>query len=253
MQKLDRPYVVMQMAASIDGRIAFGPGLTMFDRHPASDLLPDGGPVWEKVTQAIGAEWRPEATMMGSGTVEHENAPLKELPPFDGDAQALYADFLPQEVLANTRAWAILVDGRGRCRGGYKATENPGTHILHLVSHSVAPEYLAFLRRERIPYLIGGQEHADLEGALHKLYALLGVRAIRLWGGGTLNGVMLRGGLIDEIHLVLQPMLLGGCRTPTLADCNDLSPDQQPAILQLVSAQQQDNGYLWLHYRVTNN
>jgi 2,5-diamino-6-(ribosylamino)-4(3H)-pyrimidinone 5'-phosphate reductase len=253
MQKLDRPYVVMQMAASIDGRIAFGPGLTMFDRHPASDLLPDGGPVWEKVTQAIGAEWHTQGTMMGSGTLVRENDPLRELPAFEGDAQALYTDFLPEEIVASTRGWAILVDGRGRCRSGYKGNENPGSHVLHLTAHAAAPEYLAFLRREHIPYLIGGQEHADLEGALHKLYALLGVRAIRLWGGGTLNGVMLRDGLIDEIHLVLQPMLLGGCRTPTLADCNDLLPDQQPAVLQLVSAQAQDNGYVWLHYKVINN
>ncbi len=252
MQKNDRPYVIMQMAASIDGRIAFGPGMTMFDRHPAGDLLPDAGPVWEKVAQAIQAEWRPQGTMMGSGTVERENAPLRELPPFQGDAQALYADFLPEEVTASTRNWAILVDGRGRCRGGYKATENPGTHILHLVSHAAAPEHLAFLRRERIPYFIGGQEHADLNGALHKLCATLGVRAIRLWGGGTLNGAMLRRGLIDEIHLILQPMLLGGNRTPTLADCNDLLPDQQPAMLQLVSAQVEENGYLWIHYKVTN-
>jgi riboflavin biosynthesis pyrimidine reductase len=36
------------------------------------------------------------------------------------------------------------------------------------------------------------------------------VRAVRLEGGGTLNGAMLRAGLIDEIHLIVQPMLIGG-------------------------------------------
>ena len=252
MLKEDRPYVIMQMSASIDGRIAFGSDLTMFDKHPSEDLITDAGPIWEKVTDAIDAEWHPQGTIWGSGTFQHEHAPLRELPAFAGDAEALYVDFLPEEVIATTRKWDILVDGRARCRGGYKSTEKPGYHILHLVSRSAPVEYLAFLRRERIPYLIGGQEHADLAGALNKLYAMLGIRVMCLWGGGTLNGAMLRAGLIDEIHLILWPLLIGGRRTPTLADCDDLLSDGRPAVLQLVSAQVQDGGYLWLHYKATN-
>jgi 2,5-diamino-6-(ribosylamino)-4(3H)-pyrimidinone 5'-phosphate reductase len=252
MHKDNRPYVVMQMSASVDGRIAFGPGLTMFDKHPAEDLVRDAGPIWEKVADAIRTEWQPQGTMWGSGIFQTERAPLRELPAFAGDAQALYADFFPEDVIANTKKWDILVDGRGRCRGGYKSTEKPGYHILHLVSRSAPAEYLAFLRRERIPYLMGGQEHADMTEALNKLYALLGIRVMTLMGGGTLNGVMLRAGFIDEVHLILWPLLIGGRRTPTLADCGDLLSDGRPEVLQLVSAQVQDGGYLWLHYKVTN-
>lgn len=245
-----RPYVIMQMSASVDGRIAFGPGLTMFDKLPAEELLHDAGPIWQKVTEAIRTEWHPQGTMMGSGTVISDHAPLRKLPTFSGDASAFYDDFLPDEVVATTRHWCILVDGRGRGRSGYKATENPGNHMVHLVSRSVPVEYLAFLRQERIPYLMGGQAHVDLVGCLRKLYTKLGVRVISLWGGGGLNGAMLRGGLIEEVHVILWPMLIGGRRTPTLADCDDLLPDSWPSVLQLVSAQVQEGGYLWLHYKV---
>jgi len=249
----DRPHVVMQMSASIDGRIALGPALTMFDAHPASEALPDEGDLWARVADAIDEAWSPQATMMGSGTVQREGAPWTELPGFDGAAASLYVDFLPEEVVAGTRHWHVLVDGRGRCRSGYKATENAGGHVLHLVSLAAPPEYLAFLRRERIPYLVGGRDHADLPGALRQLRALLGVRALRLWGGGTLNGVMLRAGLIDEVHLILKPALIGGRRTPTLADCDDLAADQRPAVLRLVSARPQEGGLLWLHYTVAGD
>jgi riboflavin biosynthesis pyrimidine reductase len=61
---------------------------------------------------------------------------------------------------------------------------------------------------------------------------------------------MLRAGLIDEIHLILWPLLIGGRRTPTLADCDDLSLDESPTTLKLVSSQVQEGGYLWLHYKV---
>ncbi len=253
MPSRDRPHVVMQMSASIDGRIALGPSLTMFDTHPASDALPDEGPLWARVTKAIEEAWSPQATMMGSGTVQREDAPSRELPPFDGDASSLYVDFLPEEVVARTSHWHVLVDGRGRCRSGYKATENPGGHILHLVSFAAPPEHLASLRDERIPYLVGGQVHADLKGALHKLRTLLEVRALLLWGGGILNGAMLRAGLIDEVHLILKPALIGGRQTPTLADCDDLTDDERPAVLELVSARPQEQGFLWLHYRVVRD
>ena len=70
---------------------------------------------------------------------------------------------------------------------------------------------------------------------------------MRLWGGGVLNGVMLRAGLVDEVHLILKPVLIGGRRTPTLADCDDLAADERPAVLRLVSARPQEHGFLWLH------
>jgi 2,5-diamino-6-(ribosylamino)-4(3H)-pyrimidinone 5'-phosphate reductase len=247
---MDRPYIILQMAASIDGRITFAPNLTMFDKHPAADLLPDGGPLWKQIETAIEASHHPRGTLMGSGTVQRETDPLREFPPFQGDPRPLYQDFLPGDILQRTTSWAILVDGRGRCRNGYKATENPGCHILHLVSHAAPPEHLAYLQREQIPYLITGQHHADLPEALHKLYAKVGIKSARLWGGGTLNGAMLRSDLIDEIHLIVWPLLLGGRATPTLADCPDLTPTDHPAKLQLLAAHPQPDGHLWLHYKV---
>jgi 2,5-diamino-6-(ribosylamino)-4(3H)-pyrimidinone 5'-phosphate reductase len=251
---MDRPYVVMMIGASIDGRITYGPGLTMWDRHPAGDALPDGGEAGQAVTAAIEAAWHPQGAIMGSATVVRESDPLRELPAWEGAPEPLYEDFLPEEVLQATTGWGILVDGRGRCRSGYKCTEEgPGRHILHLTSRAAAPEYLAFLRRERIPYLVDGDEHVDLPAALRKLRGRLGVKCLKLIGGGKLNGAMLRAGLIDEILLNLWPTLIGGRSTPTLADCEDLGPQEWPPVLELLSVTRGQNGHLWLHYRVKDD
>jgi hypothetical protein len=57
------------------------------------------------------------------------------------------------------RVWLVVVDGRGRLRTGYKGTESPGNHMLHLVSHGAPAEYLAFLQREKIPYHLPPRDH----------------------------------------------------------------------------------------------
>lgn len=248
---MDRPYVIMMIGASIDGRITYGPGLTMFHRHPADDARPGDGNAGEAILAAIEAAWHPQAEMMGSVTVMRESDPLRALPAWVGDPEPLYEDFLPGEVLQSTTSWAILVDGRGRCRSGYNCTkEGPGRHILHLTSRAAAPEYLAFLHDKRIPYLVDGDKHVDLPAALRKVRTKVGLKCVKLFGGGTLNGVMLRAGLIDEILLNVWPTLIGGQRTPTVADCADLGPEEHPPLLELLSVTHGQNGHLLLHYRV---
>lgn len=248
---MDRPYVIMMIGASIDGRITYGPGLSMFHGHPADDARPSPGKAGEAIVAAIEAAWHPQAEMMGSLTVMRESDPLRALPAPEGDPKPLYEDFLPEEILQATTSWAILVDGRGRCRSGYDCTkEGPGRHILHLTSRAAAPEYFAFLHSKRIPYLVDGDEHVDLPTALRKLRAKVGIECIKLLGGGTLNGIMLRAGLIDEVLLDLWPTLIGGHRTPTVADCADLGSREYPPLLELLSVTPGQNGCLLLHYRV---
>jgi dihydrofolate reductase len=61
-------------------------------------------------------------------------------------------------------------------------------------------------------------------------------------GGATLAGVALAAGLIDEIHLLLSPVIVGG-GTPAL-------PVSGRARLALVGERRFANGVVHLHYRV---
>ena len=44
------------------------------------------------------------------------------------------------------------------------------------------------------------------------------VRRLLCEGGGELNGALFRAGLVDELHLTIAPVILGGNRAPTIAD-----------------------------------
>jgi len=104
------------------------------------------------------------------------------------------------------------------------------------------------LRRKRIPYLTAGSNRVELDSALKKLRSKLEVSRIASLGGGRLNGALLRAGLVDEVSVVLIPMIVGGEETPTSFDAPELKLKQTPALLRLVKSEAQEDGTIWLRY-----
>jgi 2,5-diamino-6-(ribosylamino)-4(3H)-pyrimidinone 5'-phosphate reductase len=236
---------------SLDGRIALLPGRDMFEEmaDPRAQS-PDKGAFWNEVKSRLLILHKPQVQMLGSGSVMPEARPVPPLPAYRGNAKALYEDFLPPSV-AKQRApstWLTLVDGRGRCRSGYKGDETPGHHMLHITSKAASPEYLAFLRAKGIPYLVCGQGPVDLALALKKLGQKLGVTAVLSEAAGRLNGAFMRAGLVDEVNLLVSPKIIGGNLTPQAFASPDLAHGQRPCALKMASAQVQPDGQLWLRY-----
>ncbi len=79
---------------------------------------------------------------------------------------------------------------------------------------------------------------------------------ITIQSGGTLNSVLLRNGLIDEISIVVAPILIGGKDTPSLVDGFSLSSKEDLKFvsnLKLKEIRQLKNSYLYLRYSIINN
>jgi 2,5-diamino-6-(ribosylamino)-4(3H)-pyrimidinone 5'-phosphate reductase len=250
---MEKPKVVVFTSASVDGRIAVSSDV----------LLLWGGDRWPAFTEASDAlEWckfthRPQATLEGSGSFVREGDDPVPLPPFEGERAVLYQDYLPEAITqrAGHRGWFIVVDGRGRVRewikdGAAFGEEWAGWHLLVLVGHQTPAGYLAYLRRETIPYLVAGGERVDLRLALEKLHAALGVTSLLSTAGGRLNGALLVAGLVDEINVEFLPAIIGGFDTPSLFDSPALGPGEQPVRLNLISARIQPDGRVWLRYQV---
>jgi riboflavin biosynthesis pyrimidine reductase len=78
----------------------------------------------------------------------------------------------------------------------------------------------------------------------------LGVTCVVSEAGGGLNGALLRAGLVDELHLMLLPSLVGGLGTPTIFDGVPLQPGQLPTPLRLLDARVTADGIVSLHYEI---
>lgn len=256
---MNRPKVVVLNSASADGRIAVSPDVLLLHGDERWQAIER----WSQVAGSGGVfEWlklihEPQATLEGSGSFVRKGDEPEPLPPFNGDPQALYQDFLPQTVVQRPghRGWFAVVDGRGRVRGWIKdgATFGAaweGWHLLVLAAHRTPVEYLAYLQHESIPYLVAGEERVDLHLALEKMKSQLGVACVLSTAGGRLNGALLRAGLVDEINVEFLPAVIGGFETPSLFDSPTLGPGEWPTRLELISCQVQAGGRVWLRYRV---
>ncbi len=252
---MTRPRVVVHNVASADGRLTLAPDVLLMSGDERWRIVDDGS---SGVSEWLHAHHAPGATLEGSGSFVLEGEEPAPLPPFEGDPAPLYEDYLPPAVLsrAGHRGWFCAVDGRGRVRWMVKdgAAFGPawaGWYALSLVHRATPPDYLAYLRREEIPYLVAGPgPHVDLALALEKLGTVLGVACVLSTAGGRLNGALLRAGLVDEINLEFCPAIIGGTGTPALFDAPPLQADERPTRLRLISADVREGGRVWLRYAV---
>jgi len=249
---MNKPKLIVHSVASIDGRITLAPEtLLLFGDERWKAVAGSGEDVYRKIMTT----YHPQVILEGSGSLTLDTATPEALPPFNGETSPLYEDFLPAAIVERKgqRGWLAVTDSRGRVRWLYKeypGEEWQGWHLLVLTSRSTPPQYLAYLQRENIPYLVAGDEQVDLTQVLEKLHTALGVNCIVSTAGGRLNGALLRAGLVDEVDLQFFPAVIGGRGTPALFDAPPLRADELPTRLELISSQVQEDGRIHLHYRV---
>ena len=174
-----RPKVVTYNVASLDGRITLAPGT----------LLLFGDERWSHVAgsddglERLRALHHPDVILEGSGSFVLEKDVPDPLPPADADMENLCQDYLPAEVMERSGhvGWFTVVGSRGRIRWAFKEWPDEawrGWHMLVLVARSTPSRYLAYLRRESIPYLVTGEERLDLAEAIQRMGTALGVATV---------------------------------------------------------------------------
>jgi riboflavin biosynthesis pyrimidine reductase len=143
-------------------------------------------------------------------------------------------------------SFAFAVDPAGRL--AWESNDIGGDHVVAIVSERVSDDYLAFLRGRGVSYLLAGAREVDLPLALDKMGARFGVKTLMLEGGGRINGSLLRAGLVDEVSLLLAPVVDGRMGTPALFDADATAFTPHRLVLTKVERRMDD--VVWLRYRV---
>lgn len=219
-----KPRVILYNAVSLDGRFDW--------------LTPDIGLFYSLVPR-----WAEDATMVGTGTLLN---PLTEIP------KETEADLEPAAVdPEDTRPILVVPDSRGRFRNWHFLKQQPyWKGFVALCTEKTPDEHLSYLHRRNINCLVVGKDHVDFGLALEELNVQFGVKAIRVDSGGTLNGVLLRLGLADEVHLLVHPKLVGGATPKSFFQASDLSSSDGVIGLRLKAVEKQPGDILLLSYDV---
>jgi riboflavin biosynthesis pyrimidine reductase len=133
---------------------------------------------------------------------------------------------------------AVLVTRSGDVPAGTGLLAAPGNRVVVLTPSTSAtlPAAAADV----------GYVRAPLGEGVRRLRTELGVRSILCEGGPRLLAELVRGGLADELHLVIAPKLAGGIDPLTVLTGETLDP---PVDLELLSLHE-SGGYLFLRYAI---
>ncbi|QPP05079.1 pyrimidine reductase [Streptomyces bathyalis] len=172
LRTMGRPHVVAHLAVSLDG------ATTGFE--------PDIGLFYE-----LAGAWQEDVTLAGADTILAQEELLGSIagpgPAPDGPLLA-------------------VVDGRGRVRR-WSELRDAGhwSDVLALHCPSTSPRPAGREVRE----LVTGAERVDLREVLRSLGEDEGAHVVRVDSGGALTGALIEAGLLDELSLLVHPVLAG--------------------------------------------
>lgn len=228
-----KPYIICHMASSIDGRIL------------PSRWRPQGVP--GDLYERLHTEFAAQAWLIGRVTGQ-EFAKAKEY------ASSTNARF-PREpwfVRRDATTYAVVLDAQGKIAWG--RSDIGADPIVVVLAKDVCDAHLAGLRSDNISYFFAGETSIDLDRALEILNEELGVQRLLLEGGGVVNGSLLRAGLVDEISLIVWPVVDGAAGAPCVFDSTseDVGRPAPVRAMQLMSSESMADGAVWLRYRLEN-
>jgi len=157
---------------------------------------------------------------------------------------------LPEKA-PDTTLLLVVVDSRGRLINLHRLRRDPHWRdIIVLISHATPADYIAYLHKHGIAFIQSGEEKVDFRQAFEVLSARFGVQTLRVDSGGTLNGVLLRAGLVDEISLLVQPELVGGTSPRTVFVAPDLTSQKGVIAMKQIHSEKLRGRVLWVRYAV---
>jgi 2,5-diamino-6-(ribosylamino)-4(3H)-pyrimidinone 5'-phosphate reductase len=218
------PHVIIHNSISADGRIDW--------------IEPDLGMFYE-----IAMRFEPDAHLAGSETIYN---PEEEIPEEDESA------FKPLKASGkDARPILVIPDSRGRVRNWHLLKGMPyWRDMVALCSKATPKEYLMYLKKRHVNYIVAGDEKVDIKLALELLNKKYKIKTVLLDSGGTLNGIMLRLGLVNEISLLINPNLVGGLSVASFYRAKDLTSRKGVIELKVKSVKKLDGDVIWLRYNV---
>ena len=223
----DRPYTIVNMAMSADGKIS----------SVARKQVRISGQGDRDRVDRLKAGC--DAVMVGIGTVLADN------PSLTVKSEELRRERVSRGMAENPVR--IVVDSRGRTPPGSDILrKGPGERIIAVSDRAGGDASSRFQGLATV--ITAGSGEVDLPLLMARLHAR-GIGRVMVEGGGSLVASLFSHGLVDEFSTFVGNMVIGGKDAPTPVDGRGFSHDNEFVQLSLMDVSTLDEGVL-LSWRV---
>jgi riboflavin-specific deaminase-like protein len=198
MRNPERPFVLVNMAMTADGKIA-----------TANRAVSSFGSARDH-EHLLELRATADAVMAGARTVDAADINLGPGP----------ASFRRQRLALGLAEYnlRVIVSGSGSINPRAHVFTRRFSPILILATQRISAASRRRLQELADEVKVCGHDEVDFDRALRWLYSQWNVRRLLCEGGGELNDALFRAGLVDEVHVTICPLVFGGRRAPTLAE-----------------------------------
>ncbi|MFD2830375.1 dihydrofolate reductase family protein [Corticicoccus populi] len=231
-----KPYIVVHMTMSINGNIT-GPYHSTGDAEAISKA-------YDRTDQTFNSN----ALLLGRRTIEEAFTNFHEPELNDNPKKYDRTDFRAD---TNLDRYVVSIDPSGKAgwqKNSIQYSTRPEMHVIQVLTEQVSDAYLEYLRDLNISYIFGGEERLDLSLVAEKLNEQFDVETLTVSGGGSINWSFFKEELIDEVSIILAPVVDDHLNRPALFDNNDENNSRVPEAFHLKNAERVEGDGLWLQY-----
>lgn len=211
-----RPYVILNAAMTLDGKIATVAGDSKISCK-------------RDLNRVHGLRASVDAVIVGAGTVLADN-PL-----------------LTVRRAKGKNPVRVIVDGEARTPVDARVLDDSAKTII-AVSKRAPKRKLKELRAAGAEVIVIGNRKVNLRRLLKRLHSLR-VRRLLLEGGSTINWGMLKQGLVDEVRVAVAPRIVGGAKSKSLVGGAGFAEVRNGIKLKLLNVKKIEK-HILLTYRV---
>ena len=213
---MTRPYVILNAAMTLDGKIATVAGNSKISCEKDLDRV-------HKLRASV------DAVIVGAGTVLADD-PL-----------------LTVRRVRGKNPVRVIIDGEARTPVNARVLDGSAKTII-AVSKRAPKRKLKELRAAGAEVILIGNRKVKLRRLLKRLHSL-GMRRLLLEGGSTINWAMLKQGLVDEVCVAVAPRIVGGAKAKSLVGGAGFADVRNGVKLKLLNVKKVEK-HILLTYRV---
>ena len=215
---MTKPYVIINCAMSADGKIASPDGKQLRISNE------------EDIRRMYNLRNSCDAVLVGVGTILSDNPRLTIKDEYVENPKNPIRVILDTHCRTKTDALAVdenaktLIITNGECDKNYKGT-------IEVIQCDVDDE-----------------GSIDLQKML-EILSNRGIKKLMVEGGSTVIWNFLKQGLADDLYVFIGPMIIGGKYTPSMADGEGITSEDEIINLEIVEVSRLNNGIL-VHYNL---